>query len=315
MPLFTIAIPAYKALYFGEAIESCLAQTFQDFELVIVDDASPEKLGEIVGRYNDTRIRYCRNERNCGAVNVVDNWNKCLEYANGQYIICMGDDDKLLPKCLELYNDLIAKYPNLNIFHAWTQIIDDKSQVFDLQESRPEWESALSAQYYRWQHRWKQYIGDYCFRVAHLRKEGGFFKLPLAWGSDDVTVFRAGLENGIANTQQFGFQYRKNPHTISNSGNQQLKASAHVKEWKWFAENLNMMECDNEQDKLFLSFLLRDIDEHYRQKIHDMLEEDLSLHSFNIRYWLENAASYNLSQSEVYQMAWHVIRKNKRIRF
>lgn len=314
MPKFTIAIPAFKAKFLAEAIDSCLAQTFQDFELIIVDDASPEALENIVCQYKDKRIRFFKNEQNCGAVNVVDNWNKCLEYARGEYIICMGDDDRLLPECLNLYEGLIGKYPQLNVYHAWTQIIDDKSQVFDLQESRPEWESALSAQYYRWQCRWKQYIGDFCFKVEHLRKEGGFFKLPLAWGSDDVTVFRAGIDYGIANTQQFGFQYRMNPYTITNSGNQQLKAVAHVQEWQWFAKVLNSKLPIEDTDALFKVFLDKELDTHYRQKIIDQVEEDLFLHLSHCRYWLKNKVFFRLSSHDIFSLFWHVIRKYKRIR-
>ena len=98
---FSITIPAYKAKYLNECIDSILAQTYKDFELVIVNDASPEDLDSIVNQYIDSRIRYYVNEKNCGAINVVDNWNKCLEYAKGEFIICMGDDDKLMPNCLE----------------------------------------------------------------------------------------------------------------------------------------------------------------------------------------------------------------------
>ena len=72
---FSITIPAYKRSYLKEAIDSCLAQTYGDFELIIVNDHSPENLDAIVTQYNDPRIRYYVNEKNCGAVNVVDNWN------------------------------------------------------------------------------------------------------------------------------------------------------------------------------------------------------------------------------------------------
>ena len=80
---FSVTIPAYKGKYLRECIDSVLAQTFTDFELVIVNDASPEDLGAIVNSYHDERVRYYVNETNCGAVDVVDNWNKCLEYATG----------------------------------------------------------------------------------------------------------------------------------------------------------------------------------------------------------------------------------------
>ena len=114
-PFFTIAIPAYKRRFLKEAIDSVIAQTYSHFELVIVDDASPDDLFSVVSQYEDDRIRYYRNEVNIGAVNVVDNWNKCLKYSTGDYIICMGDDDRLLPCCLEELVTLMDKYPGLGV--------------------------------------------------------------------------------------------------------------------------------------------------------------------------------------------------------
>lgn len=94
---FSITIPTYKSRYLKEAIESVVSQTYTDWELIIVDDCSPEDLPSIVQPFlTDSRIRFYRNEKNCGAVNVVDNWNICLGYCTGDYVICMGDDDRLL---------------------------------------------------------------------------------------------------------------------------------------------------------------------------------------------------------------------------
>ena len=98
---FSITIPAYKTRFLDEAIHSVIAQTYQDWQLVIVDDCSPEDLKSIVEPYlADSRVEYYRNEKNCGAVDVVDNWNICLSHCTGDYVICMGDDDRLLPCCL-----------------------------------------------------------------------------------------------------------------------------------------------------------------------------------------------------------------------
>lgn len=312
---YSILIPAYKARFLAEAITSCLEQSFADFELIIVDDASPENLGQIVDKFQDPRIRYYVNKENFGAINVVDNWNQCLSYAKGDFVICMGDDDKLLPDCLGLYNELIDKYPDLEIYHVWTQIINEASQVIDVQESRPEWESALSAQYYRWDHRWKQYIGDFCFRVESLRTAGGFYKLPLAWGADDVSVFRAAKYKGIANTQKFGFQYRRNRQTITNSGNQQIKASAHAQERDWFKNQISNYTCHTPEDEFFRSMLLSRIDSHYHNKILDMLDEDIRISIMNIKFWLDNCLNFGLTKSQIWSRVIHMIRVYKTIRF
>ena len=234
---FTITIPAYKSQFLKEAIESVATQTYQDWELVIVDDCSPEDLRAVAEPFlKDSRIRYYRNEKNCGAVDVVDNWNICLEKATGDYIICIGDDDRLKPCCLEVYQSLIEAHPDLNVYHCLTEIIDETGTVIDAQEKRPEWESALSMLWNRWDHRNKQFIGDFCYRTSYLKAEGGYYKLPLAWGSDDITALRAAKEQGIANTQEVCFQYRNNGQTITSSAdNAKIKIEAFVAQHCWFS--------------------------------------------------------------------------------
>src|SRR5690606_28530398 len=109
---FSIGIPAFKARFLKECIDSILSQTFSDFELIIVNDASPENIDDIVKNYSDSRIRYYVNEKNFGAEQVVDNWNKCLSYALGDYFVLMGDDDLMMPNYLYEFSKLIDRYPN-----------------------------------------------------------------------------------------------------------------------------------------------------------------------------------------------------------
>ena len=237
---FSVTIPAYKSQYLQNAIESVVSQTYADWELIIVDDCSPEDLRSIVEPFlNDQRIRYYRNEKNCGAVNLVDNWNICLGYCTGDYVICIGDDDRLLPECLNEYRKVIEKYPNLNVYHAWTEIINEQGEVIDLQEPRPEWESMLSLLWNRWDCRDWQFIGDFCYDTAFLKSIGGYHKMPLAWGSDDITAVIAAEEKGIANTQSFCFQYRINQFTISRSTkNTKLKIQAILMQKEWYSRLL-----------------------------------------------------------------------------
>lgn len=96
--LVSVCIPTYQgAAYLGQAIDSVLAQTLQDFELLVVDNHSTDGTEALVARYTDSRIRFLRNERNLGA---EANWNRCLEQARGTYIKLLPHDDMLAPDCL-----------------------------------------------------------------------------------------------------------------------------------------------------------------------------------------------------------------------
>lgn len=219
----TIAIPAFKPNFLKEAIESVLEQTYDDWELIIVNDCSPFDLLRIIAPYiEDKRVRYFMNDKNCGAINVVDNWNKCLEYSTGDYIMLIGDDDKLPVDSLKNYIEQIKNNQQCDIFHGRTVLINEESEPIYIQEARPSWESLFSAIWHRMDGR-QQFIGDYLFKIRSLKEQGGFFKLPLAWGSDDITVFRSIGDKGICNCNEPCFYYRVNRFSITSSGNSIIK--------------------------------------------------------------------------------------------
>lgn len=292
---FSVTIPAYKATFLKECIDSVLAQTYTDFELIIVNDCSPEDLDSIVLSYSDKRIHYLKNTENFGAINVVDNWNKCLDYATGEYIICMGDDDKLLPCCLDEYSSLINRYPGLGVYHAWTEIIDENSDVCQITASRCEYESVYSLIWHRWDNRKKQYIGDFLFDVTLLRNNGGFFKMPLAWGSDDISAVIAAIPFGIANTQKLCFCYRINSQSISNSDNSEIKLQSILEEENWYTDFLKK-EPKSLLDIKFWRCIKQMLPHHFEKKKGIMVSRDLKCHGvFRLIHWIANRRKYKLS--------------------
>ena len=247
---FSILIPAFKSAFFEETIESIIRQTYSNLEIIIVDDNSPEDLKSIVTLFDDKRIHYYRNEKNFGAKDVVLNWNKCLGYASGDYVLCMGDDDKLSVDCLNLYYQKIKEYPCVDVFHIQTLLIDEDSRICGIQESRPENESVYSVAYNKFIGR-LQYVGDWLFKLDTLKSNGGFFNLPFAWYSDDITPLIIGRENGIVNINEFGFLYRVNRLTISsNVNNIDGKSQAAMEAFKWYNDFFSE-HANNNRDRIF----------------------------------------------------------------
>jgi glycosyltransferase involved in cell wall biosynthesis len=97
-PIVSICIPAYRGgAHIATAIESVLRQSYTDFELVIIDDHSPDDTLAVARRYNDARIRLLQNHINLGP---QENWNRCLAEARGKYFKLLPQDDLLAPDCL-----------------------------------------------------------------------------------------------------------------------------------------------------------------------------------------------------------------------
>lgn len=99
MKMVSVIMPAYNAeKYIAAAIDSILAQSYGDFELIVINDCSQDRTEEIVLSYDDPRIVYLKNEENLG---VAATLNKGLTVAKGEYIARMDADDISLPKRFE----------------------------------------------------------------------------------------------------------------------------------------------------------------------------------------------------------------------
>lgn len=109
MPQVSVIIPTYRRPEFlRKAIASVLTQTFRDFEVIVVDDASNDDTSEVVRSITDTRIRYIPHETNKGGGATR---NTGIRNAHGEYIAFLDDDDEWLPEKLELQIKVLANSP------------------------------------------------------------------------------------------------------------------------------------------------------------------------------------------------------------
>ncbi|MBE7382503.1 MAG: glycosyltransferase [Leptolyngbya sp. SIO1E4] len=135
MPLVSVVIPAHNAeKTIKETIESVLAQSFQDFEIVIVNDNSTDSTGAIVEGYQDPRIKLFAH--NGGSASKSR--NKGVRHASGEYIAFLDADDLWLPSKLEMQLAALQKSPQAKVVYCWVDCIDNqgnfirKSNRFDM---------------------------------------------------------------------------------------------------------------------------------------------------------------------------------------
>ncbi len=134
MPLFSVIIPLYnKENYVQQTVESVLQQTFTDFELIIVNDASTDKSAEIVSLISDARIQLVENPQNSG---LSTTRNHGISKASGNIITLLDADDVWLPTFLETIKHLYETFPEASIYgtdyiekYAQQEILEPKKNI------------------------------------------------------------------------------------------------------------------------------------------------------------------------------------------
>ena len=125
MPYFSIIIPTFnRAHSINRALKSVLDQSFQDIEVIVIDDASTDNTKEVVGQMKDKRIHYVLNDVN---FERCVSRNKGIEKAKGKYICFLDSDDYHLPYHLEeLYYLIQSKEEPVGFFfaNAWNETVD-----------------------------------------------------------------------------------------------------------------------------------------------------------------------------------------------
>ena len=112
-PLVSVVMPVFNtAVYVGEAIESILAQTYLNFEFIIIDDASSDNSIQVINTYQDQRIRLIVNKSNQG---ISLTRNRGMAEANGKYIAVFDSDDISLPHRLEKQVNFLEEHSDFGL--------------------------------------------------------------------------------------------------------------------------------------------------------------------------------------------------------
>ena len=154
--LVSIVTPSYNTgKWIGETIQSVLNQSYQNWEMIIVDDCSTDNTDEVVEGYKDPRIKYIKNEKHSGA---AISRNRAIREAKGEYIAFLDSDDLWTHDKLEKQLSFMKKY-GYAFTCAYCDYIDEKSKPLNQVDRCPKmiskagmfaynWVGCLTAMYY-----------------------------------------------------------------------------------------------------------------------------------------------------------------------
>lgn len=207
-PRVSIGLPVYNgAEYIREAIDSVLAQSFHDWELVICDNCSVDATEEIVRAYvaKDSRVRYVRNSENIGA---AANHNLTMKLARGEYYKLYAHDDVLLPTFLECCIAVLDHHREVVMCHTLTMMMDSAGN--DLKPNP--WHLRTDSLNPRVRFRDEVWVPHHCFQIYGVMRRETLLKTPLLGiypSSDQVLLAELSLHGRFHEVPEYLFRSRR----------------------------------------------------------------------------------------------------------
>jgi glycosyltransferase involved in cell wall biosynthesis len=214
-PLVSIVLPTYNgARYLAQSIESCLAQTLGDWELILVDDCSTDETPRIIERYvarDPARVRSIRNDPNRrlpGSLNVG------FAAARGQLLTWTSDDNLYRPNALAEMAAFLREHPEVDFVYADSTVIDENGQPVAYWKANPPEELA---------HR---NVVNACFlyRRAVQERLGGYAE-EWALVEDWEFWLRASMQFRLAALNRDLYHYRQHAGSLTTQKRQQIHAA------------------------------------------------------------------------------------------
>lgn len=185
--------------YARQAIGSILNQTFSDFELFIINDGSNDKTPEIIGGFDDPRIKIITRQKSIG---MALSLNEALSQSRGEYVARMDGDDIALPERFARQIEYMEKNPDYGLCGSWVKIIDENGNEIGTLEY-PQSDRDLRRVFFLYN---PMIHPSMVMRRKFLAESGGYKNL---WGGEDYDiVLRFAARGKIANLPEYLLKYR-----------------------------------------------------------------------------------------------------------
>ncbi len=214
----SIIMPTYNQQHLiGKSIQSVLNQEYRDFELIIIDDGSPDNTAAAVAHFHDERLRYIRQE-NTGLPGAR---NSGLRVARGRYVALLDGDDLISPRYLSTLVTLLRDNPGFDVVYCRARFIDEDGKLLPQLSGSPVPESDLYGQLLK-----ANFLTPNCVLAHRYCYEAvGFFDTTIPRGEGDMWLQFA-AKFSVISTPEILAYYRVLTNSMSSIDPLPMLASA-----------------------------------------------------------------------------------------
>ena len=217
-PTVSIIIPTHnRTLYFTQALQSCLNQSYKDYEILVYDSSSHEEIRAIVDSFASPQVQFVKDQIN---FDITGKLNMALGNARGRWAIVLGDDDHFSPDCLETLIAHTQTYPDATLLKGRYTLINAKGNV--VRQDPPIPLRMPPAEFLRRiflpeTKSFKKNISGILFPTALLKKLGGFVRFHKGWHMDTYSFAMMGSQGTCIIDEKFLCNVRLHAGAVTGS--------------------------------------------------------------------------------------------------
>ena len=276
MDLISIIIPIYKVEdYLRKCLDSVIAQSYGNLEIICVDDGSPDQSGKVVQSYHDPRIRYFR--KNNGGLSDARNYG--IEKSSGKYLFFLDSDDFIYPNCIELlYNSI--KEDNADVAVGDYVPVDESGNIIDdRKEHRLISFSGTGSETYR--KFWNYTTMNTAWAKLYSRQYWGNRKFPFGkLNEDEFVIYKSIYEASkvtVIGNPVYAYVTRANSIMNTRFDNRRFAALEAFSERVHYMDERQEKELSDHAKLLSLSWIAQyiyaDNDKSFQQKMKALFNE------------------------------------------
>lgn len=237
--LVSVCIPVYNGMHtIKDTLDCVINQSYKNIEIIIVDNCSEDDTVNIVRSFEDERIKLYINDSNIG---MAGNWNRCLEYASGEYIQLVCADDIILPECIERKAKMLDAHDDMYLVFGASAIIDASGKVSMTRHEYKEDCVVDGKKLAKHSYHMKNLYGEptnVMFRASALEKVGRFV-LDSYYATDWDMWLRLSSLGCVGYIDEELMQYR----VTSSNQTSKIKFSRFLQDDKIMMQNMERYRC------------------------------------------------------------------------
>jgi glycosyltransferase involved in cell wall biosynthesis len=231
-PKYSIVLPVFKTKYFRETFDSVIGQSFDDFEIVVMND---EADGDITWVGKEKKVRYFENHPRLGP---TQNWNRGISLCRGEFVLVFSDDDVLVANFLAEVDHFLREHDfAVDIVRVLRALINESGETLAFSAPGRPIESLAEYVYNYISVPGRQCLQDIIFRRQVALRIGGFRDFPRGWGADILfAVEVAAKKNKIGTVNEVLVKFRKHSGSLSHPENLNYYSEVLIGDYGYYKE-------------------------------------------------------------------------------